>query len=67
MIIPNNTSNKPFYGFSKLLDHKKLNTEPSEPITKKRRESIDLGITGRSDNNEMLPFMRRVAQNETKV
>jgi hypothetical protein len=41
-------SNKPFYGFNKMPDNKKPNTEQTENITKKRRESIDLGFTGRT-------------------
>ena len=45
-----------------------MNTEPAEPPAKKRRESIDLGYTGRMDpSSEMLPFMRRMPPNEVKV
>jgi hypothetical protein len=40
-------SNKPFYGFNKVPDNKKFNTEQTENIPKRRRESIDLGFTGR--------------------
>lgn len=49
MIGPNSAPNKPFYGFSKLHDNKKLNTEPAEPMTKKRRESIDMGYSARNE------------------
>lgn len=49
MIGPISGSNKPFYGFSKLHDNKKLSTEPAESMTKKRRESIDMGFSARSE------------------
>jgi hypothetical protein len=64
MISPNSNPSKPFYGFNKMHDNKKLNTEPAEPATKKRRESIDLGFSSRSEpTNEMLPFMRKAMHN----
>ena len=49
MISPSSSANKPFYGFSKMHENKKLSTEPAEPVTKKRRESIDMGFSARSE------------------
>lgn len=49
MIGPNSGPNKAFYGFSKLHDNKKLITEPTETMTKKRRESVDIGFSNRSE------------------
>lgn len=67
MISPNIGGGRSFFGANKFHE-KKMNTEPAEPPAKKRRESIDLGYTGRMEpSSEMLPFMRRMPPSEVKV